>query len=74
MDAYWNYKQRGRVGNFFLLYPAVNVDRVIWNKSGKQINKLLDYPYVYRYFKADKLLYTHCKPSCSSVPIAKAPT
>jgi len=74
MDAYWNYKQRDMVRIFFLFYPLVNVVRGKWNKSGKQINILLDSPNVYKYFKADKLLYTHCQPSSSSVPIARAPT
>lgn len=58
MDAYWNYNQCDMLGKCFLLYPAVNI--VIWNKFGEQINILLDCRKVYKYFQADKLLYTHC--------------
>jgi hypothetical protein len=44
MDAYWNYKQRDMVGIYFLFYSLVNVVRENWDKSGKQINILLDFP------------------------------
>jgi len=54
MDVYWNYKQRDLVGKFFLLFPMVNIFRVIWDKLGKQINILLDWRNVYKYFQADK--------------------
>jgi len=60
MDAYSNYKQRDTVGKFFLLYPVVNIFRVMWGKFGKQIDILLDCLNVYKYFQTDKLLYTHC--------------
>jgi hypothetical protein len=48
------------VGKFFLLYPVVNMVRVIWDKFGKQIKIELDCCDVHKYFQADKLLYTHC--------------